>query len=286
MKGRKNSFTLIELLVVIAIIAILAGMLLPALHKARNHARSIKCLSNTKMLGMGYQLYAGDNNDCMLSIYNTVEREGGNGTQPANCKLWVQGIQKYVGISGIVDGVNAAIPAAYQRNSVLTCPSMNEGRPQNPVGTVLAANLTHYGMPLWGIGGRSFNITGGNYTPYYSVGKLSGLKTASKRIVFVDSSYGALYVGGFYYMRQDTFYSHLKTAALSVISVGANIDMGRHSNILREFVSNKNLTARCNVSFADGHSSTLTMLDFLTDAAKVPNYWTLNKSEYFGFDTK
>jgi prepilin-type processing-associated H-X9-DG protein len=87
-------------------------------------------------------------------------------------------------------------------------------------------------------------------------------------------------------MRQDTFYLSLKTAALSYISLGTSIDMGRHSNIRREFVTNKTLTARCNVSFADGHSSTLTMLDFLTDAARIPNYWTQNKSEYFGFDTK
>jgi prepilin-type N-terminal cleavage/methylation domain-containing protein/prepilin-type processing-associated H-X9-DG protein len=151
-----SGFTLIELLVVIAIIAILAGLLLPALTKAKQKALSIACMNNARQIMLGWRMYADDNNDLLApNDYPFTTPYFPSAGTPAAYKLknWVCGTMEQPTDakidSELVDPVGTALTPYVPNRSVYKCPADKYIDPNSHVVHVRSLSMNSAVGTVW-----------------------------------------------------------------------------------------------------------------------------------------
>ena len=192
---RRHGFTLIELLVVIAIIAILAGMLLPALARAKEKANRAACLSNLRQWGLAQTMYLDDNNQTLpltKILTATVPIPGYNEDTPTWNDLayarsfkvgddaWFNALPPYISEKPLSSYTSGDGPSIYNTSkSIFKCPTAKVDPGLNPYNRV----IFEYGMNSKGHQINGNGTTGSTLDPV----RTPNIKNVSAFVLFSDN---------------------------------------------------------------------------------------------------
>jgi len=226
----RRGFTLIELLLVVGIIAVLAALLLPAINRAKERARTVACLNNLKQLGLASQMYAADNAGMLAA----------NQRQNLGSNQWVRG-----NMQSTVDATNTALiqqskffPYVNQA-SAFRCPADVElSGGDTAKATAGLARVRSYAMNSW---------TGSRYMETYP--RATGYRTFIKDTEFASTGAAAVW--------------YLADEHLATLDDGWFLVTMDDSQPFASFPATRHQRGYA-LDFADGHAATVKLRDPLS----------------------